>query len=198
MKLTEEQKRDLAADMERGRLAAIAAQNAVNEHDKKRSDEINSSSMTDQTVSHGPMRFIEPVTEQTYEDRLADAFPDVEPGARPLGARILVQLKKAESKTTKSGIVLVKETTDAEKFNNMVGKVVAIGPLAFRKRDSMEQWPEGAWCAVGDYIRVPKWGGDRWEVPYGSSDDRAIFVVMNDHEVIAAVTGDPLAMKAVY
>ena len=27
----------------------------------------------------------------------------------------------------------------------------------------MQGWPEGSWCEVGDYIRVPKWGGDRWE-----------------------------------
>ncbi len=172
MKLTDEQQRDIAADMERNRQAVIASQLAV--------------------------KPAEPVEEQTYEERLAEAFPNVDPGARPLGARILVQLKITESKTTKSGLILVKETTDAEKFNNMVGKVIAIGPLAFRKRDTMEPWPEGAWCAVGDYIRVPKWGGDRWEVPYGPDDERAIFVVMNDHEIIAAVTGDPLAMKAVY
>ena len=51
---------------------------------------------------------------------------------------------------------------------------------------------------VGDYIRVPKWGGDRWEVPVpGEPDeDKALFMVLNDHEVIAKVTGDPLAMKA--
>jgi hypothetical protein len=52
---------------------------------------------------------------------------------------------------------------------------------------------------VGDYIRVPKWGGDRWEVRVPGSDeheDAALFMVLNDHEVIAKLTGDPLAMKA--
>jgi hypothetical protein len=52
---------------------------------------------------------------------------------------------------------------------------------------------------VGDYIRVPKWGGDRWEVKVPNEDDfedPALFMVLNDHEVIATVTGNPLAMKA--
>lgn len=132
------------------------------------------------------------------EAELAWAFPSVEPGAKPLGARILVQLRRAKKRTTAAGIVLVHETKETEKWNNMVAKVVAIGPLAFKKRDTMEPWPEGSWCEVGDYLRVPKWGGDRWEVevPNEKDEDPALFMILNDHEVIAKVTGDPLAMRA--
>jgi hypothetical protein len=63
----------------------------------------------------------------------------------------------------------------------------------------MQPWPEGTWCEVGDYICVPKWGGDRWEVQVPGEDafeDPALFMVLNDHEVIAKLTGDPLSMKA--
>lgn len=132
------------------------------------------------------------------EAELAWAFPSVDPGAKPLGARILVQLRRTKKKTTSAGIILVEETKETEKWNNMVAKVIAIGPLAFKKRDTMEPWPEGSWCEVGDYLRVPKWGGDRWEVPVeGEPDeDQALFMVLNDHEVIAKVTGNPLAMRA--
>lgn len=139
------------------------------------------------------------IAEQTLEE----AFPAVESGAKPLGARILVQLRQTK-KTSKSGIVLVEETKEAEKWNNMVAKVIEIGPLAFRKRDTMEPWPEGSWCEVGDYIRVPKWGGDRWEVPLPGQEDAdkqrpketALFMILNDHEIIAKITGSPLEMKA--
>ena len=132
------------------------------------------------------------------EAELAWAFPSVDPGAKPLGARILVQLRRTKKKTTSAGIILVEETKETEKWNNMVAKVIAVGPLAFKKRDTMEPWPEGSWCEVGDYLRVPKWGGDRWEVAVeGEPDeDQALFMVLNDHEVIAKVTGDPLAMRA--
>ena len=130
---------------------------------------------------------------------LREAFPAVDPGAKPLGARVLVQLRRTKKTVTASGIVLVSETRETEKWQNMVAKVIEIGPLAFKKRDSMEPWPEGSWCDVGDYLRVPKWGGDRWEVPVPDAeqdDDPALFMVLNDHEIIAKLTGDPLAMKA--
>jgi co-chaperonin GroES (HSP10) len=143
------------------------------------------------------MQMNEPVA--SNEAELAWAFPSVEPGAKPLGGRILVQLRRTKKKTTSAGILLVEETKETEKWNNMVAKVIEIGPLAFRHRDTMQAWPEGSWCAVGDYIRVPKWGGDRWEVKVPGNDDfedPALFMVLNDHEVIAKVTGNPLAMRA--
>jgi co-chaperonin GroES (HSP10) len=132
------------------------------------------------------------------EAELAWAFPSVDPGAKPLGARILVQLRRTKKKITSAGIILVEETKETEKWNNMVAKVIDIGPLAFKKRDTMEPWPEGSWCDVGDFLRVPKWGGDRWEakVPGQKDEDPALFMILNDHEVIAKVTGDPLAMRA--
>ena len=68
---------------------------------------------------------------------LEDAFPLVDPGALPLGARVLVQLRIAKKRMTESGIILPEETRDTERAQNPVGKVVAIGPLAFKKRDTM-------------------------------------------------------------
>lgn len=130
---------------------------------------------------------------------IAWAFPSVDPGAKPLGGRILVQLRRTKKKATSAGIILVEETKEAEKWNNMVAKVIEIGPLAFKNRDTMQGWPEGSWCAVGDYIRVPKWGGDRWEVPVPGEDDleeKALFMILNDHEIIAKVTCSPLEMRA--
>ncbi|MFM2095247.1 MAG: hypothetical protein RIS70_2371 [Planctomycetota bacterium] len=139
----------------------------------------------------------EPVAANAAE--LAWAFPSVDPGAKPLGGRILVQLRRTKKKATAAGIILVEETKEAEKWNNMVAKVIEIGPLAFKHRDTMKDWPEGSWCVPGDYIRVPKWGGDRWEVKIPGEDDiedPALFMILNDHEIIAKVTGDPLAMRA--
>ena len=133
------------------------------------------------------------------EAELAWAFPSVEPGAKPLGARILVQLRRAKKKMTASGIILAHETRDTERAQNMVAKVIEIGPLAFKHRETMLPWPEGSWCEVGDYIRVPKWGGDRWEIDNPGDEideEKPTFAVLNDHEVIAKLTGDPLEMKA--
>jgi co-chaperonin GroES (HSP10) len=125
------------------------------------------------------------------------AFPNVDPGNAPLGGRVLVQLRRTKKKTA-GKIILVEETKEAEKWNGQVAKVIAIGPLAYRHRDTMALWPEGTWAAVGDYVRVPKWGGDRWEVPDPNNpdEDPALFMIMNDHELITKVTGNPLSVKA--
>jgi co-chaperonin GroES (HSP10) len=132
------------------------------------------------------------------EAALQEAFPAVDPGAVPVGGRILVQWRQTRKTVTTSGIVLVEETKETEKWNNQVAKVIAIGPLAFKKRDTLEPWPEGNWIEVGDFVRMPKWGGDRWEIPFGQKGDEdvALFSIFNDHEVIAKVTTDPLKVKA--
>jgi co-chaperonin GroES (HSP10) len=132
------------------------------------------------------------------EQTLEEAFPVIDPLMAPYGARVLVQLRAVKDKVTASGIVLPEETKEAEKWNTMIGKVLAVGPLAFRKRESMDPWPEGAWAQVGDYVRVPKWGGDRWEIDFeiDGSKGKALFTFFNDHELIGKVTGDPRDIKA--
>lgn len=120
------------------------------------------------------------------------AFPVVDTGVEPLGSRVLVQIRRVK-KTTSSGIVLVNEAREHEKYNTQIAKVVSIGPLAFKKRDTMEPWPEGVWANVGDYVRVPKWGGDRFEVAItGEPEEPALFMLINDHELIAKISGDPM------
>lgn len=133
---------------------------------------------------------------------LAEAFPDVDPNAVPLGARVLVQIRRGIKKT-RGGLILVEETKETAKWNDQVAKVVAMGPIAYRNRETAESWPEGTWVAVGDYVRVPRWGGDRIEIPVKDprSDrveavDQITFVIFNDHEIIARIPGDPLAVKA--
>ena len=143
------------------------------------------------------MNMNEPVA--SNEAEMAWAFPSVDPGARPLGGRVMVQNRRSKKKTTQAGLLLVEGTKETEKWNTQVGKVIEIGPLAFCHRDTMKQWPEGSWCVVGDFIRVPKWGGDRWEVKVPGEDqneDPALFMIINDHEVIAKITGNPLETRA--
>ena len=132
----------------------------------------------------------------TYEDALAEAFPAVDAGIRPFGSRVLIQIRTAKSKTS-GGIILTNDTTDTEKWNTQVGKVVAVGPLAFKNRNTMESWPEGDWCQEGDMVRVAKYGGDRWEVELSEvKGDTAMFVIFNDLDIMGSVTGDPLKIKA--
>lgn len=120
------------------------------------------------------------------------AFPEIDPGIQPLGSRVLVQLRRVK-KTTQSGIILANESREHEKYNTQIAKLFSVGPLAFKKRDTMEPWPEGVWAEVGDFVRVPKYGGDRFEVQIPDEpEEPALFMLVNDHELIAKITGDPM------
>jgi len=133
------------------------------------------------------------------EQTLEEAFPIVDPLMAPYGARVLVQLRAVKEKVTSAGIYIPEEVKETEKWNTMIGKVIAIGPLAFCMRESAEPWPEGAWAKVGDFVRVPKWGGDRWEIDFEDGQGakgKALFTFFNDHELIGKVTGDPRDIKA--
>jgi len=134
----------------------------------------------------------------TFEDAIAEAFPAADAGVQPFGSRVLVQIRTPKTKTA-GGLILHSESRDTEKWNTQVARVVSVGPLAFKNRDTMQSWPEGSWCNPGDFVRVPKYGGDRWEVPLGMRDgnnESAMFVIFNDLDIIGQVTGDPLAIKA--
>lgn len=134
----------------------------------------------------------------TFENAIAEAFPAADAGVQPFGSRVLVQIRTPKTKTA-GGLILHSESRDTEKWNTQVARVVNVGPLAFKNRDTMQSWPEGSWCKPGDFVRVPKYGGDRWEVPLGMKDgnnESAMFVIFNDLDIIGQVTGDPLAIKA--
>lgn len=130
----------------------------------------------------------------TYEDAMKEAFPAVEAGILPFGSRVLVQIRTPKT-TTAGGIILSTDTKDTEKWNTQIAKVISIGPVAFKNRTTLESWPEGDWCHEGDFVRVAKYGGDRWEVPLPNGES-AMFVIFNDLDIIGKVTSDPLKVKA--
>jgi co-chaperonin GroES (HSP10) len=124
-----------------------------------------------------------------------EAFPPCEPGIHPFGSRVLVQIRTPKSKT-KGGIILTSETRETDAWNTQIAKVVLVGELAFKNRTTMDPWPEGSWCKPGDFVRVPKYGGDRWTVKTTDGEDEALLVIFNDLDLVGKVTGDPLIIKA--
>jgi co-chaperonin GroES (HSP10) len=132
--------------------------------------------------------------------KVIEAFPMVDPGLVPFGERVLVQLRTPKA-TSSGGIVLPKDTRETEKWNIQVGKIVAMGPTAFKNRDTMQTWPEGEWVKAGEFVRVPKYGGDRWAVTIPGrrardEEDFALFVIFKDLELIGLITGNPLDVIA--
>jgi len=127
---------------------------------------------------------------------LDEAFPTVVPNLLPLGSRVLVQIRTAKKKTD-SGLHLPSDVIDTERDNMQTAKVVALGPLAYHNRETLQLWPEGQWDHPGDFVRVPRYGGDRYVIPLGDSTDETItFSIFDDHDLVAKITGDPLSLKA--
>lgn len=125
---------------------------------------------------------------------MSDAFPDVEPGIKPFGSKVILQIRSPKTKSI-GGILFVSETTEAEKWNQQVGRVHSLGPVAFCDRKTLTPWPEGHWAKPGAFVRVGKYGGDKWEVPTADGGN-ALFVVFNDTDLIGEVTCDPRLIKA--
>lgn len=156
---------------------------------------------------------------------LAEAFPNVDPGMKPCGFVGLFQIRHPK-RFTKGGLELIQETRSTEHYNTQVAKVIALGDLAFKsvktipnqtgvigpERDVLVDWPEGKWFKIGDFVRLPKYGGDRFSVPYmheseavdpesgekyiAQTPDEIIFALFQVKNVMSVITGDPLKIKA--
>jgi len=137
------------------------------------------------------------IQQATYkgESAMDFAFPDVDCGMRPYGSRLVVQIRTPRT-VTAGGILIPEDARETELWNTQVAKVIMLGPACFKNRDTLETWKEGEWCQAGTFIRVPKYGGDKWEVPVPGSHDPAIFVTFNDLDIIGEFTGDPTMVKA--
>jgi co-chaperonin GroES (HSP10) len=128
---------------------------------------------------------------------LADAFPDIDALVKPVGYRVLVQLRSPRRK--RRGLILTDETQTIQLDNEQVAKVIAIGPVAFKDRKTLDPWPEAAAeggpdALVGRCVRIPKYNGDRWFIERG--EDKAHFILVNDHEINGVITGDPLEVRS--
>lgn len=107
-------------------------------------------------------------------------YPDINPGVRPVANRVLVQIALVAEKTA-GGIILAADSRDADQATTAEAKVLAIGPIAFKDRQTGTDYAGAPWYAVGDIVRVPKLGGDRFKVK--TSDGDVWFAIFWDDEV---------------
>lgn len=126
-----------------------------------------------------------------------ECFPVIDPGIEVAGDRVLVQLRR-EKVASKGGIILVDETRQTLRYNETVAKVIQIGPLAYKSPDTLEPWPEGPWCKVGDLVRTIKYGGDRFVVNPEDEGAPVVFITIQAREIISRIRSfaDAQRMKA--
>jgi hypothetical protein len=136
-----------------------------------------------------------------YGEHVHIHFPDIEPPTYPTGLHIIVQLfVPTKTLTFKGGkkIWLPDETVTSNQARAQTALVRAVGPAAYRHRQTLRLWPEGHWCVPGMFIRVPMYGGDRMEVPFDRPDgsgDSVLFVIFRDQDCLSVVRGDPTTIK---
>jgi len=116
-------------------------------------------------------------------------FPAVDCGREPLGNKITVQLMYIPKK--RGSIILAGDTQDFNKNSTVVCKVIKIGQIAYRDRNSGEEWKEGAWAKVGDIVLMPRYGGfNRTEIPVPDVEgDTVVVCTYQDYDVVDKVTG---------
>jgi len=73
------------------------------------------------------------------------------------GFHVLVRPVSIKSKT-KGGIFIPDSTKDDMSYLTTVGKVIALGDLAYR---DIDKFPNGAWCQVGDHVCYGKHAGTK-------------------------------------
>ena len=146
------------------------------------------------------MSLIEDAVQNPLTDDMGYFFPEVSAGMTPFGSRILVQIRGVKEKMNQF-LFVPEKTQEIQRDNTQVAKVIAVGPLAYKSRDTMKDWPEGAWCKPGDFVWLPKYGGDRFEVTlpkplhhakYGKVE-KVQFAIFDDLNILTHVP-DPLVM----
>lgn len=125
---------------------------------------------------------------------LDEAFPVVDFACDPgKSTNYVVQLRRAK-RMSAGGIILSEQDRNAESDNTTVGKVVAIGRGCFRDKE-FRPWPEGPWFELGEYLRIPRYGGMRFKVSWKDEhgkDEYINFVMFEHLQFLAKVPGDPL------
>lgn len=130
-------------------------------------------------------------------DSLEDAFPtltEADINHETFGSKVLVQIRQSKRRT-KGGIELPDAIREADKSNTQVAKVLQLGRVAFHNRTTLEPWPEGPWCKVGDFVRVPKHTNDRWEVLVKGVEEPVLLCQFNDLELSGRVK-NPLIVRS--
>ena len=105
----------------------------------------------------------------------------------PRGFKLLIEKPKPKDKTD-GGILLPDQAIEAENYLSICAKLIAVGPLAWRDRETGERWKGGPWATIGDWIIVPKFTQFRMEI------DEKEYRFINDDEIIAVVSA-PTVIK---
>ena len=101
----------------------------------------------------------------------------------PLNWKVLIQPHQVQMKT-KGGLHLPSVSKDNEEYLTAHGRVVSMGELAFRDRDTGEKWKMSTTPVVGNRVTYGKYAGQKVTVNGGR------FLLLNDDELTSILPDD--------
>lgn len=126
------------------------------------------------------------------ELRVEEVFVDPDCLPEPCGWRILVEPVQVIA-CTEIGIQLPDQTIHAQEYLRNVGRVIAIGPEAYRHEKFVS---ERAWIQAGDWVSFGQYAGQEIRVRGQKADGSpgiARFRFLNDDEIFGKIP-DPNAV----
>ena len=111
----------------------------------------------------------------------------------PQLSRVLIQMPSYE-RTTEGGIVLLEETQRTGELDAMVGKVVALGPLAYTDTAVFGPDPQPA-CKKGDWVILKRYVGEKITTT-NEAGEKVVFRLVFD-DAILATTRTPQLINGV-
>tara|TARA_R110000803_G_scaffold70685_1_gene133641 strand:- start:1318 stop:1686 length:369 start_codon:yes stop_codon:yes gene_type:complete len=98
----------------------------------------------------------------------------------PKGYKLLIAIPELEGKT-EGGVYMPDSLTQMEETASIIGYVISVGDEAYSDKG---RFPNGPWCAAGDFIIFRSYSGTRFKVQ-GKE-----FRIIND-DTVEAVVEDP-------
>ena len=113
-------------------------------------------------------------TDKVDDEQLLAKLPE------PKGYKILIAIPELEGKT-EGGVFMPDSLKSMEETASIIGYVISVGTEAYTDK---ERFPNGPWCAEGDFVIFRSYSGTRFKV---SGKE---FRIIND-DTVEAVVEDP-------
>ena len=107
---------------------------------------------------------------------------------KPVNDKIVVKPNENKEEKTVGGIILPDQAIEAESYLSICAKVVRVGPLCWRDRESGERWRCDDWAKPGDWVIIPKFTQFKMDI------EGKEYRFVNDDEIIAVID-DPTSIK---
>lgn len=119
-------------------------------------------------------------------------FPEIDHQHEAMAHYVLVQIRRARDRV--GSIILAAESQAVEQYNADIGKVVSVGPLAFRDRETGEPWPGTTPVQPGEFVRFPQYGGKSFWLEHNGQKEGVKFALFRDSEILAKVVDPTLSL----